>query len=208
MRLYFAFITVLLPFSVYAKDFGTWGDIYPVKEKSFSALIKERLQGLEESGKLAELQENFKARVIENTLRPRPVDGLLTDDKEHIQWYDPTFIVGADVADHQGKVFAHKGDRINPLDTLNVDQTLYFLDADDKRQIAWMKGQKPATTRYKVILTNGNIKEASEALDTRIYFDQDGALTRQLGITYVPATVVQEGKRLKIVSAAMKESVQ
>ncbi|WP_228367778.1 type IV secretion system DNA-binding domain-containing protein [Providencia rettgeri] len=110
-----------------------------------------------------------------------------------------------DYADHNGVMFARQGDKINPLSHVALGQTLYFLDADDPRQIAWMNTQQPATLHYKVILTNGNIKEATQALNTRVYFDQGGSLSRQLGLQYIPAVVTQEGDKLKIVSAAMQE---
>ena len=37
-----------------------------------------------------------------------------------------------------------------------------------------------------------------QALATPVYFDQQGALTRKLGITQVPALVSQEGAQLRI----------
>ncbi|EBW1331211.1 type-F conjugative transfer system protein TraW, partial [Salmonella enterica subsp. enterica serovar Enteritidis] len=42
-------------------------------------------------------------------------------------------------------------------------------------------------------------------LNTRIYFDQAGSLTQQLGIQYILAVVTQEGDKLRIVSAPMQE---
>ncbi|MEX6385574.1 type-F conjugative transfer system protein TraW, partial [Providencia hangzhouensis] len=68
-----------------------------------------------------------------------------------------------------------------------------------------MKEQATVALRYKVILNNGNIKEGTQALNTRVYFDQGGSLSRQLGLQYIPAVVTQEGDKLKIVSAAMQE---
>ncbi|MCX9125406.1 type-F conjugative transfer system protein TraW [Providencia rettgeri] len=194
-----------LPCLVTAKDLGVWGDVYPVQEQSILDFIQGRLKQMEGTGEIAQMQQDFKDRVIENTLRPPPVDWLSTDTEAHTVWYDPTFTVQGDYADHNGVVFARQGDKINPLSHVALGQTLYFLDADDLRQIAWMNAQQPATLRYKVILTNGNIKEATEALNTRVFFDQGGSLSRQLGLQYIPAVVTQEGDKLKIVSAAMQE---
>ncbi|EMJ5851759.1 type-F conjugative transfer system protein TraW [Klebsiella aerogenes] len=191
---------------VIAKDMGTWGDVWPVQEQSFLALIQDRLQGLKDNGQLADLQQQFKDRVVAHTLRPSPVPGLVTDTQVHTSWYDPTFVVGQDLADAQGRVFAHRGERLNPLDTLPLNTTLYFIDGDDDRQVAWMKAQTPPTPTYKVILVNGNIKSAADALSERIYFDQQGVLTKKLGIHYIPAMVSQDGKRLKINSIPMKEA--
>ena len=40
--------------------------------------------------------------------------------------------------------------------------------------------------------------EIEEKLNIRIYFDQEGKITSQLGITQVPAVVIQENKHLRI----------
>lgn len=201
-------LALCLPFAGMAKDLGTWGDVYPMQEQSFLSLIHNRLQAMKDSGQLTKLEEGFQDRVKQHTLRPAPVDGLLTDTQPHTLWYDPTFTVGSDIADLQGHVFAHKGDTVNPLSQVPMATTLYFIDADDSRQVAWMKAQMPPTVTYKVILVKGNIREAADALAERIYFDQQGDLTRKLGVKYIPAVVTQDGMKLKIVSAAMKESRQ
>ena len=198
-------VLCLLPVCVSAKDLGVRGDVWPVAEQSLLSLIETRLKTMEQTGELAQRQADFKNRVTENTLRPAPVEGPETDTEPHTVWYDPTFTVRQDLADDKGRVFARKGQQVNPLESIAFAQTLYFLDADDPRQVAWMNAQKPATVRYKVILTRGNIREATQTLNTRIYFDQGGALTSQLGIRYIPAVVTQEGNRLRIVSAAMTE---
>lgn len=193
------------PLAGQAKDLGSWGDVWPVQEQSFLALIQDRLQGLQDNGQLAELQQQFQDRVVEHTLRPAPVEGLVTDTQAHTSWYDPTFVVGQTLADAQGQVFARQGDTLNPLDTLALNTTLYFIDGDDARQVDWMKAQTPPTPTYKVILVNGNIKSATDALSERIYFDQQGVLTKKLGIHYIPVMVRQDGRRLKVTSAPMKE---
>ncbi|HEN3636738.1 TPA: type-F conjugative transfer system protein TraW [Yersinia enterocolitica] len=205
MRLFITITLLCCPLLTGARDLGKWGDIYPVQEQSFLNLIQQRLGALEKSGEMAELQQKFKDNVIENTLRPPAVDGLSTDTQSHTLWYDPTFTANQELSDHKGTVFVRKGDKINPLDTLPLNSTLYFLDADDPRQVEWMKAQKPPTVSYKVILVKGNIKTATETLKTRIYFDQGGELTRRFGLTHVPATLTQDNKRLKIVSAPMLE---
>lgn len=199
-------VLIVLNQQATAKDLGAWGDVWPVQEQSFLALIQDRLQGLQDNGQLAELQQQFQGRVEEHTLRPAPVEGLVTDTQAHTSWYDPTFVVGQTLADAQGQVFARQGDTLNPLDTLALNTTLYFIDGDDARQVAWMKAQTPPTPTYKVILVNGNIKSAADTLSERIYFDQQGVLTKKLGIHYIPARVSQDGKRLKITSAPIKET--
>lgn len=198
-------LMLLLPSVISAKDLGVWGDVFPIQEQSMLDFIQGRLKQMEGSGEIAQMQQDFKDRVIANTLRPAPVDWLTTDTEAHTLWYDPTFTVQGDYADHKGVLFARHGDKINPLSHMALGQTLYFLDADDPRQVAWMKAQKPPTLRYKVILTGGDIKVATEQLNTRVFFDQGGSLSQQLGLQFIPVVVTQEGERLKMVSTPMQE---
>ncbi len=134
-----------------AKDLGTWGDTWPVAEQSFLALIQTRLATMMNDGTLSALQHQFAQRVEAHALRPVPVAGLKADSREHVSWYDPTFIAEQDIADTQHHIFVHQGDRINPLDTFSLNLTLYFIDGDDKRQIAWMKVQKPSTSEQQLL---------------------------------------------------------
>lgn len=195
---------LLLSFPLAAKDLGAWGDLWPVQEQSMLSFIQQRLGDMEKNGQLAELQQGFKERVVENTLRPPPVAGLRTDTRAHTHRVDPTVSLSEDMVDHNDTVFARKGQRINPLDTVSLPGPLYFLDADDKRQTDWLAQQQPVLNR-KVILVSGNIRDATKRLDTRIYFDQNGELSRRFGLTYIPAVVRQEGKTLVVTSVAMPE---
>lgn len=189
-----------------AKDLRTWGDLYPIHEPDLLNTIHQRLNEMQESGELAEKQQEYKEEMIRNSLRPVPVPGLAIAQKNRTWMVDPTFIVARDISDQNGRVFAHRGQRVNPLDVVPFAQTLYFIDADDKRQLAWMKAQKPKTELYKIILVKGNIRDATEALNTRIYFDQQGQMTDRFSLKAVPArvTAASDGKRLQVDEIAME----
>ncbi|MDS1587955.1 conjugal transfer protein TraW, partial [Escherichia coli] len=66
---------------------------------------------------------------------------------------------------------------------------LYFINGDDPEQIEWMKRQTPPTLESKIILVQGSIPEMQKALDSRVYFDQNGVICQRLGIDQVPARV-------------------
>lgn len=87
------------------------------------------------------------------------------------------------------QVFARQGEVMNPLQYVPFNQTLYFINGDDPAQVAWMKRQTPPTLESKIILVQGSIPEMQKALDSRIYFDQNGVLCQRLGIDQVPARV-------------------
>jgi conjugal transfer pilus assembly protein TraW len=52
--------------------------------------------------------------------------------------------------------------------------------------------------RLKPILVGGSYLDLMKTWRTPVYYDQQGVLTRRLGIKQVPAIVSQEGQRLRI----------
>lgn len=100
---------LLISLPLAAKDLGVQGDLWPVQEQSMLSLIHQRLESMEASGQLAEMQTQFKERVVQNTLRPKPVEGLQTDTRSHTHRVDPTVSVTADMADQNGRILPVKG---------------------------------------------------------------------------------------------------
>lgn len=179
---------------------GTWGDLWPIQEQDMLSLITQRLEALEKSGRWGQEMEAFKERVKTNSQRPAPVEGIKKADKYEQRWFDPSIKLTEDLKDQNGVLFARKGQVLNPLKTVPFMQTLYFIDGDDPDQVAWMKRQVPETLISKIILVKGSIPDTSAALDSRIYFDQNGVLSQRFGLTSVPAriTPAPSGERLNI----------
>ncbi|TDN51491.1 type-F conjugative transfer system protein TraW [Scandinavium goeteborgense] len=203
-------ILVLVAWQSYARDLGSWGALWPVAEPDMLTTIHDKLLSMQDSGEIASTNKAFRERVREHSLRPQPVDGLTVAQENTTHFVDPSFVVSRDIADQNGIVFAHKGEMINPLEHVPFTETLYFIDADSPGQVAWMKAQQPPTLMFKVILVNGNIQEATRALDTHIYFDQKGTLSRRFELTAVPArvTLAPDGKRLQVDTFAVDKEVQ
>ena len=189
-----------------AADLGTWGDLWPVREQDMLQLITQRLQTLQTTGKWDQTMDEFKQRVIENSQRPAPVEGIKRAEKYEQRWFDPSIRLTEDLKDNKGRVFARKGDVVNPLKTVPFVQTLYFINGDDADQIAWMKRQVPETLMSKIILVRGSVPQTSAVLDSRIYFDQNGVLSQRFGLTTVPAriTPAPSGERLNIETFPVK----
>ena len=100
-----------------------------------------------------------------------------------------------DLADHNGKVFARAGEQFNPLDRVKMSPML-FIDGDNEKQINWAlkKISEKKIFRHdfaKIVLVKGSPFDLQEKLKRSIYFDQQGLLTKKLGIEHVPAIVFQ-----------------
>jgi len=177
------------------KDFGVVGATFEIMEEDLLEVIEQKLEKLSEDGSLQKHQQKIALEAQEKIKRPKPVAGIQHIKKARSFTYDPSLTVPYDLKDHQGKVFHAKGTKVNPLDYKSLSKPLLFIDGDDSSQVSWAIGQNPAAL---IILTNGSPFELMEKLDRSIYFDQEGTLTKKLGILQVPARVTQQEKHLLI----------
>ncbi|EJY2237436.1 type-F conjugative transfer system protein TraW [Salmonella enterica] len=186
--------------SVAAADLGTWGDLWPVQEPDMLNVIMHRLEALQQSGEMGRKMDAFRERVTRNSLRPPAVPGIGRTEKYSSRLFDPSVRLAADIRDNEGRVFARRGEVMNPLQYVPFNQTLYFINGDEPEQVAWMQRQTPSTLESKIILVQGSIPEMQKALDSRIYFDQNGVLCQRLDIDRVPArvTAAPGGRFLKV----------
>lgn len=184
-----------------AKDLGTHGVIYPIEEMDPIQIIQQKLRVMEENGELTQRNHELQKKARASVERPKPVEGITKAIKTRVFYYDPTYEVKTDLSDHQGRVFAKKGTKINPLETINLSTNLIFFDGDDGEQLEWVKEQLIRSTEakpLKLILIKGAPLKLAEELKIPIYFDQNGILTKKLRIQHIPTRVSQENLRLKI----------
>ena len=213
-------ISVIIAISVmfnmaYSKNLGQYGHVFAIIEQNMLDFIQERLLHLQKTGQLQALEDKAKADVKASVLRPKPV-GLTTTSQPKVFYYTPTFTLQRDVYDANGKLLYPKGTTANPMDNKTYPQQIrqyhiqlpkwqghfIFLNGDDTQQLNWafkmMDKLDKAHAQYKFVLINGNIKDSSELLQSRVYFDQYGNLSSRFGIKHVPSIVTQSGVRFKI----------
>jgi conjugal transfer pilus assembly protein TraW len=187
-----------------AKDFGTQGTTYVIEEENPIALIQQKLKIMADSGELEKRNQEIASITKASITRPKPVSGITKTTTPRVFYYDPTYRVERDLKDHKGQVFAVKDDLINTLDKVKFSQTLIFFDGDDEEQCAWAQ-TKIKDSSVKLVLIKGAPLELSQKWETHIYFDQNGYLTKKLGIRHVPAIVKEENKRIQIEEISLKE---
>ncbi|CCK04584.1 type-F conjugative transfer system protein TraW [Cronobacter sakazakii] len=178
--------------------------MFEISEPDMLQFIQQRLSAMQDSGELDKLKNEAIERVKRNAVRPQPVPGLTAASENRTFIFDPTFTVAETITDMSGRIIALKGDRVNPLDRVPYNETLFFIDGDNADQMAWIRNEIGKTTEFKVILVNGNIRETSEALDERVYFDQAGVLTTKFGFTHTPVRITRDDRALKIEEIALK----
>lgn len=191
---YFSFLMIMVS-SLSAKDLGYHGEVFRIKEQSLLEVIKERLLRMQENGSLKTYQKQLAEHAKQKALNPDPVKGINRTNIPRVFYYDPTITLPQDLKDHEGRIFARKGDTANPLQITPLTKWMLFIDGKDKSQVDWALAQ-PKTS--KIIMVKGSPLKMEESYGQRFYFDQLGLITTKLGIKQVPAKVCQEGQQLKI----------
>lgn len=185
--------------SILAKDLGVQGHIYQIEEPDLLEYIYSTLGDMQSSGELSNLQEQWKRDFKKKVMRPKPVEGVVVTSEEKVFYFDPTIEVMDDIRDHRGALIHKAGTRLNPLNYVHLGQMLVFIDGDDEKQVEWALKIIPSEHEpKKIILVKGSPIELMRSTKVRIYFDQQGYLLRQLGITQVPAIAVQEGDKILV----------
>lgn len=200
-KLITALLILIAAFAVstsFAKNLGVWGAVFTIEEQDLKEFILGRLNQMQQSGELEKLKTTFIKSVKQHILRPAPLAGITTTDNPKTFYYDPTHVLTKNIEDHKGKIIAKAGTTINPFNTITLHSVWLFIDADDIKQTKWALASAKKYSYVKYILVRGNIKDASKTLNNKIYFDQSGVITKQLGIKHVPSVVKQEGKKLQI----------
>lgn len=188
--LYATLFTLSLPLS--AKQLGQLGDVWAIQEQNLLSFIENRLHERLDGKSEQEMQEEIIKQVTESALRPQGFY-LPRAAENRERSFDPSYTVNQDLADHKGRVFAKKGTVVNPFSLYRFNQTLIFIDGDDPEQVRWAKKFKADTAERKLILVNGNVKEAEDLLNEQIFFDQNAVLIQRFRIERLP-TVIDEWK--------------
>lgn len=205
MRVAALAIAAVLAAPASAADIGVYGETRPIIETDILDVIAGRLRAAERSGKIDKLNREFAARARRRIERPQPVLGLARTERPRSFLFDPSITVPQDLADHEGRVFARAGERINPLEKLpTFDRELVFLDGDDAAQVAFGLKRLKARGRGRVylILTSGAPVELMRRHKLPFHFDQGGSLSARFGLRQVPAVVVREGLALRVSEVA------
>jgi len=207
-KAYMAIVLYISTFSniVFAKDFGNRGANYPVAEESILLSLQKKFAELD----LKKEEERMRSIAEERVRNPAPVSGIMPAKETREFWHDPTYILTEDAVLPCGRVLYKAGTAVNPLDYMNLDRRLFFIDGREEKQVEWLKGQLlPDNSSFdkkiedRIILVGGSPPEIQDKLGFEVYFDQGGELTTRFGIRGSPAVAEQAGKNLKIVEVAV-----
>lgn len=202
---FLVWFTLILDVSADAKDLGIRGHTYQIIEQPFLKMIDERLQKID----IKKEQKKMTTIARDRVANPQVVEDIKPAIKNRTFYFDPTYTLEEDAVLPCGKILYKAGTKVNPLEHMDLNRRMFFVDAREQEQIKWLKIQliNPPVEQIepiedKIILVGGSPFKLKEELgprhENKIYFDQNRELTTKFGIKASPAVVVQEGLRLKI----------
>lgn len=174
-------------------------------EEPFVEMMKRKLESVDMEKEKKKMQNLARDRV-EN---PVPVFGISEATEDRTFYFDPTYTLDQDAVLPCGKVLHRAGTKVNPLEQLDLNRRIFFVDGRNARQVKWLQQQLQAPlfeqetlVEDRIILVGGSpfkIKEElSKTGEVEVYFDQSGELTTKFAIKHSPAVAVQEGLRIRI----------
>ena len=137
--------------------------------------------------------------------RPRPVQGLLKADVARQFEVDLSITVSRDLMDHQGRVFAAAGTKLNPLHYSRFNQRIVLFDGDDPAQVAFALSEGNEVDTL-LVLVNGAPLELMRAHARRFYFDQDAQLVTTFQIERVPSVVTRGADFMQVMEVPVSET--
>ena len=192
---------ILATLSANAKDFGTKGHTHQIVEQPFLQMINERLRGVDMEKEKQKMEQVAKEKIH----NPPAIEDVKPAVKNHTFYYDPTYVLDEDAVLPCGKVLHKAGTTVNPLEHMDLNRRLFFIDSREKDQVKWLKTElnnplpeQKEPVEDKIILVGGSPLQLEEELGVSIYFDQQGSLTSKFGIQHSPAIAIQEGLKIRI----------
>ena len=202
-------IFVLMQFTLIAnsaaRDLGKMGQTFEIKEEPFVEMMKRKAKDVDMEKEKGKMQKLAKDR-IEN---PKPVAGISPATADRTIYFDPTYTLDQDAVLPCGKILHKAGARVNPLEHMDLNRRMFFIDGREEVQVEWLKEQlsdhlpeQSSPVEDRIILVGGSpfkIKqELAKMREREVYFDQIGELTTQFAIKHSPAVAFQEGLKIRI----------
>lgn len=179
-------------------DFGTIGTSFGIKEEGFVSMMMRKLKEVDFEKEQEKMEKLARQRIED----PAPLEGIKPAIETREFWHDPSFVLKDDVMLPCGKVLYKAGATVNPLDHMDLERRLFFIDAREKAQIEWLKEQlernKEGKLEDRIILVAGSPLKLQEELGAEVYFDQTGEITSKWNIKASPAVAEQDGKMIRI----------
>ncbi len=170
-------------------NLGRFGTLYPVTEKNFYDLLKEKQSVVTQ--KIAEARQ----RAVSRAFVVRGFDHIKPAQKTRVFYVDPAYEVTSDFKNPlTGEVIVPGGTKLNPVDYVSFPKTL-VIDGSQKAQLEYLR--KNAGNFEMILVTKGDLIKLMTTYKVRMYsFVPE--MEERFKIKATPSIIEQEDRMLKI----------
>lgn len=159
---------LLITINTYAKDLGTFGNVYHIAEKDVIAEIEKRSAETDWTSALYAEADKLKKQAGTAAMVLPPAEN------EYSYFVDMTYTLNHTISkyDTQGNpvgVLYPKGFTFNPLDYMSVTETYVILNGTRDAEIRWFNKHFKDDYRAFPIITEGNAFDVSDKLSRPVY---------------------------------------
>lgn len=205
MVVWLGILTLLVVKPAIAANLGKRGQSFSVIEEGIITMLKSRLAKVD----IHEHQRHIKERAKKQVLEPKTTSSLPRAARRRQYSFDPSITLQEDAKLPCGRIIVPAGTKVNPLEKMEFDRRLWFIDGRDAAQVTWLaeKLQEASSGKLqeRIILTAGRPLDIQERLRATAYFDQGGVLATKFGLKALPAVVEADGLVLKITEEDITE---
>ncbi|AGG89115.1 TrbC family F-type conjugative pilus assembly protein [Rhodanobacter denitrificans] len=186
-------------------DLGTYGRMSSVIEENMTAYLADRVKHFDWSG--------YTQRAVAGFWRGLAMPSVPHASTSETYQIDPTITVTHDIRTPDGIVLARAGQKVNPLDTAPIAETLLVFDASDADERAFARHQvqlaagKPIVAMSTTVpATAGDGWATWRAWQAEVgthLFAYLPAMAKRLNLTGSPSIVRQEGRLLTVQQIAL-----
>ena len=188
-----------------ANDLGKLGNTFKIEEEAFTLMMKRKLAEID----MEAAREKMQKIAIDRVENPAPVIGITVVTENRTFYFDPTYTLDEDAVLPCGKILHKAGTTVNPLEHMDLNRRLFFVDSREASQVEWLQEQlnnplheQKESVEDRIILVGGSVFKLKEVLgqkhEDKVYFDQNGELTTRFGIKHSPAIAAQEELKIRI----------
>ncbi len=206
-KLFLAFLLIVFGIAeiTMANDLGKLGNTFKIEEEALTQMMKRKLAEIDMEAE----REKMQKIAIDRVENPTPVIGITGAGENRTFYFDPTYTLDEDAVLPCGKILHKAGTIVNPLEHMDLNRRLFFVDSRDASQVEWLQEQlnnplpeQKEPVEDRIILVGGSVFKLKEILgqkhEDKVYFDQSGELTTRFGIKHSPAIASQEGLKIRI----------
>lgn len=186
----------LIALSLHAyEDLGVYGELYPIKERDFMELLKEKEAALDKKQLLEDMKKEATQSLI---IRSH----LSTCEKTQQRIYEPTINLKKDIVLPFEDEVAHKKGTYNILKEQNllIPYNVIFIDADDELQVelAGMYKQQ-LKQKIRILVVKGDyLKFISNPLFEYAKVARDKFEVKAFNVQCLPSIYTQQEYRFVI----------